>query len=194
MADIHEIEACADNDATAECTSIPVLPIARPFTWYALVFGDSSLNYNKNIYELGTFRTLNEYCQYRNHVPEPHVAFNGHQCLCIAKKYQAYGYCIFEEGVRPEWEDPGNIHGIDLVCKLCCSLEELQTTWDKMVLMLINGRLEEATGLRLLLKKERRGVAYKYEIWCRDKSDASKLIDVLRDNTGLDFFRSERRG
>lgn len=172
------------------------LPLPKAFTWYAMVRGGTATtSFDSSILPLGTFDTFNDFCRYWNHVPKPRDVFDGVHMLRIASKHMAYGYCIFEEGTRPEWEDAGNRGGVDLVCRLAaCAPEVLQTHWDALTLLLLNDALAPATGIRLLQKPDYRrgGVTYKLEVWCA-ATEAARVAETLRCETGgLAFHAVER--
>lgn len=171
----------------------PTYPIARPLTWYALVHPEQA-SYESHLLSLGTCIDLREFCQYLNHVPEPGDVFDGKHAWKIASKHWGYGICVFEEATRPEWEHPNNEGGIDLVCRRSVAPAQLNDAWRSLLLALINGELEEATGVRVVCKYDRRGSPiHKLEVWCRRQQQPAELIDRLRVALCLDFEAVPRR-
>ena len=168
-------------------------PIARPFSWYALVHGDRAESYDSHVLHLGECRNLREFCQYLNHVPSPGDVFDGAHAWRIASKHWGYGICFFETATRPEWEHANNQGGVDLVCRGSFSSTQLTDAWRSLLLMFINGQLEDATGARVAMKRDRRGaVLHKLEVWTR-AAEGGSLIQRLRRELGLDFVCTPRR-
>ena len=90
--------------------------------------------------------------------------------------------------MRPEWEDPANKKGVDLVCRGWFAPPKLTEAWRSLLLMLINGELEDATGVRVTMKADKRGVlVHKLEVWTRTEAVAVGTAAALRGKTGLDF-------
>lgn len=172
-----------------------LLPIARSFSWYALVHPDQA-SYENTIIPLGTCNTLVEFCQFLNHVPMPgRQVFDGRHAWRIASKHWAYGICFFEAAIQPKWEDPGNAAGIDLVCRRSFHGAVLANVWQRLLLLFINGELEEATGARITFKQDRRGaLIHKVEVWSRRVAEAPALVQRLKAKlNGLDFVCMPRR-
>lgn len=168
-------------------------PIARPFSWYALVYPDGSA-YKNHLLPLGTCSDMRGFCQYWNHIPKPGEIFDGLHAWRIATQHFGYGICFFEEETQPEWEHPNNVFGTDLVCRRTFRPSELSDAWQTLLLMMVSGDLECATGIRVVYKKDRRGViTHKLEVWCRTDVDVSELIRRLKENVGFDFIEVPRR-
>ena len=175
------------------------LPLAGgAFTWYALVKKPTTEQkddkYASSLYTLGTFATLQDYCRYRHHVPAPEQVFLGTHALRIAQEYYAYGYCVFRADTRPEWEDPRNADGLDLTYRSnAMEPRAMQAAWEDAVLLLLNGALEGATGLRLVHRVDDRWRnLYKFELWCA-RAHAEAAAEALLGATGLRFLPVERR-
>ena len=166
-------------------------PIARPLSWYALVHGRNA--YGNQLLPLGTVRNFLEFAQYVKHIPSPSEIFDGAHAWRIAHQHWGYGMCVFEEGVRPEWEDPQNQHGVDLVFRAQFHPEALTAAWENLLLMLVNGLVEDVTGVRLLFKQDRRGHTHKLEVWCRSKDCSGKVSDALEDALQIKFEVFPRR-
>ena len=176
------------------------LPIARPFAFYALVrdgvaSGSAAWRgggeYTQHVLPLGTCTSFGEFASYVHHIPDPGAIFTGRHAWRIAKRYWGYGMCFFEEAVRPEWEDPANRDGIDLVCRQALDPATLTRAWHALLLLLVNGEAEDATGVRVSHRRGGRncssGVQHKLEVWTRRAADATRLVLLLRERVGLEF-------
>ena len=169
-------------------------PIARAFSWWALVHSDSG-EYQNNILPLGTCADLKEFCQYLHHVPEPGSIFDGRHAWRIAKKHWGYGICFFEAATKPEWEDRNNAHGVDLVCRHSFSPPQLSDAWRSLLLLFVNGELEGATGTRVSFRATPRRLMYKIEVWTRtsDAAECGAIAALLHARLCLEFAVVPRR-
>lgn len=183
-------------DVLAEPTSLPpadldAFPISRSLTWYALVH-DSRVGYRT--LSLGRCDTLRQFCQYLNHVPMPGVVFDGRHAWKIAGKHWGYGMCVFQTDILPEWEHPGNRDGADLVCRGSFEPAALTEAWRSLLVLLVDGRLEWATGVRTVMKTDRRGnVLHKLEVWTRHSTGCAEAAASLRAELGLEFVAVPRK-
>ena len=170
-------------------------PIARPFSWYALVYDDKGGGaYGGNVLPLGTCTDLQEFCQYLNHVPLPGQVFDGAHAWRFADGQFGYGMCFFDAAVRPEWEDAANASGIDLVHRAAIEPSALTEAWRSVLLLFVNGQLEDATGARCTMKVDRRGQpVHKLEVWTRRAESGEAVAAALRRSVGLEFTCVPRR-
>lgn len=197
MADAADARAegeASGTDAAPTADEVGAWPLARPsFSFYALVH-DGGDRYGSHLLPLGACATVKEFFQYLNHLPAPGQVFDGRHGWKIGGKHWGYGVCFFETPTRPEWEDPSNAHGVDLVCRGAFAPAALSEAWRSLLLLLVNGELEVATGARLACKPDRRGApAHKLEVWCRAAADAPAAAAALRAALGLDFATVPRR-
>lgn len=170
---------------------LDALPIARPLKWYALVH-DSRVGYRT--LPLGRCDNLRQFCQYLNHVPAPGSVFDGRHGWKIGGRHWGYGMCVFQADILPEWEHLGNRNGADLVCRGCFEPAALTEAWRSLLLLLVDGRLEWATGIRLAMKTDRRGsLLHKLEVWTRSTSGCNEAVVVLHAELGLEFVVVPRR-
>ena len=169
------------------------MPTPRPFSWFALVEGSGG-GYENNVLPLGTCDSIQDFFRYFNHVPLPGAVFDGRHVWKIAKTHVGYGICFFETGIHPQWEDPRNKHGVDLVHRASFEASELSEAWTSILFMFITDELPGATGARVAYKTDRRGAPFhKLEVWTRTSNDAAAIIATLREHTGLDFEDIPRR-
>ena len=183
-----------DHSSSASVERASLLPLSRPFTWYALVH-EAGDQYGSRLLPLGDCSTVKEFFQYLHHIPAPGQVFDGRHGWRIGGKHWGYGLCFFESCTRPEWEHPNNARGVDLVCRGCFSPPALSEAWRTLLLMLVSGEMEGATGARLAYKPDRRGSpTHKIEVWCRSPSDAPPAASALRSALGADFATVPRRG
>ena len=170
---------------------IPVelhLPLQEKWTWYAHVDGES--NYSNSIVRLGTFGTLCEYLQYVNHVPAPHIIFDGaHACLITAQdgqKRYVNAYSLFRNSSTPAWEDATNIAGGTLLCRSTMAPEQLQNAWQQLCNWIIQEEIQGANGIRVVQKFDKRsGMFHKIEVWLQD-DDESLVAGVQQKMRDMD--------
>ncbi len=104
-------------------------------------------------------------------------------------------YCIFKDGIVPEWEDPENKKGGEWSIRKELNAEALDECWEKLVLGAIGETVDpgnEITGIRVIHKnkkdKKEPGNNYRFEIWLRsiDRTAADEIrTNVLESmNTG----------
>ena len=141
----------------------------------------NSLNFMDNMQQIGEFDTIFTFWQHWNYYPhaDPSELFENpitRQKIIIDNlnhSIEAIG--IFEENVKPGWEDPANCNGCDLcIRKPKWCFNSLKELWENLVLSVIGENLpycNEITGCRIVDKKE----IYKFELWL--KSDISYSND-----------------
>jgi hypothetical protein len=85
---------------------------------------------------------------------------------------QTEALALFEEGIKPTWEDPLNEKGADFSVKKFFNLDVLGSVWEKLVYALIGEQLRHSksiTGCRIVDKRHQQ---YKVEVWYRFTPDA----------------------
>ena len=162
-------DTTAPLDTAAHAHPTERYEISRALTWYAMAHETRSASkaYGDQLLTLGTAGDFRQFAAYYGHIPKPSQVFDGKHAWKIGDKHVGFGIAVFDATVRPEWEDPGNRKGIDLVVRHAFAPAALDETWVQMLLLLVNGELEEATGVRLVCKHDRRGVMHKLEVWAR---------------------------
>ena len=175
-------------------------PLPEAFTWYALVRRASGEVgeglYADSIVKLGQCENFAQFAALFHHIQKPGQVFDGVHGWLIERIYLGYGMCLFRAAVRPEWEDPQNQHGIDLVHRShSMSPKTLDDVWTQLLLDMINGRLPEATGVRLVHKREHhtRKQTHKIEVWCEKEDQAESVKERLQQSVGVAFAPFRRR-
>jgi hypothetical protein len=90
-------------------------------------------------------------------------------------------FSVFKKGIRPEWEDPKNKYGGELVCRKSFSLDMLDQYWDNLVLALIGEIIDdsdEVCGCRVVDKSNKKAI-YKLELWLKTGGTA-EIADKIR--------------
>lgn len=102
-------------------------------------------------------------------------------------------FSIFKKGIRPEWEDPANRSGSELVCRKTMNLDLVDTYWENLVLAMIGEAMDEDDAIcgGRIVDKSKKGSArtlFKIELWMRTNTQdigdriRTKLLDALTDN------------
>ena len=179
-----------------------LFPLDTPFSWYALTHptegaSSSSASYDDHILRLGACTTVAGFDQMSAWLPDIGTA------LCWPRatwtldggRLCGYGLCFFAGDARPAWEDASNIGGVDLVLRRSSPFPpaQLSAIWRGLQLMMLHGRLPEATGVRVLVRKDaRRAASHKFEVWCRAGADTAAMQQELLSTLGTSFAVSPR--
>ena len=187
------VAGTTDSLDTADSTEPYEIP--RALTWYAMAHETKTAAkaYGDQLLTLGTAGDFRSFAAYYGHIPKPSQVFDGKHAWKSGDKHVGFGIAVFDAAVRPEWEDPSNRKGIDLVVRHAFAPAALDEAWVQLLLLLVNGELEEATGVRLVCKHDRRGVLHKLEVWARTTSDGPVLQKRLNARLGLAFAIVPRR-
>ena len=147
--------------------------------------------------ELCSFRTIEEFWQYFNHLPRPSEVFFDGDCR---KKIGPNGktveeYSIFKKGIEPEWGDPENIKGGEWFCRQYFESDILDLYWQNLVMGIIGETMDSdldptgrcyVNGVRVV-DKGKGYPMFKLELWInsRDADVKSKirqrLVDIITD-------------
>ena len=95
------------------------------------------------------------------------------------KELTMEAFNLFEEGVKPAWEDPVNAEGSDLRATLPAREASIDSAWTNMVLSLIGEIVDtsdEATGARLVARVRGARTMHRVELWCRTAKPSSALV------------------
>jgi hypothetical protein len=100
-------------------------------------------------------------------------------------------FSLFKKGIKPEWEDPANSSGGELVARKTFPPDLLDLYWEHLVLGLIGETMDdgdEICGGRIVDKSKRGGRPIcKLELWLRSSSPEVgdrmrvRLLDCLVD-------------
>jgi Eukaryotic initiation factor 4E len=133
----------------------------------------SSLNFMENMQEIGEFDTIFTFWQHWNYFPHanPEQLFENPDTKLkvivegLNQSIEAIG--IFENNIKPAWEDTVNINGSDIcVRKACTDFKKLKEIWDALVFSVIGESIphsEDIAGCRIVDKKKN----YKFELWLK---------------------------
>ena len=111
-------------------------------------------------------------------------------------------FSVFKKGIRPEWEDPANRSGAELVCRKTMNLEIVDVYWENLVLALIGEVMDDADDIcgGRIVDKSKRGsnrTMVKIELWLRTSNPEIgervrvRLMDALTDN---EFSKAPNKG
>jgi len=88
---------------------------------------------------------------------------------------------MFREGVKPEWEDPINSDGGELLFR-GADLELVNQMWYELVLAMVGEVLEQGeklVGARVLDKSAKGKQEYRIEVWFSNGVDVTRLTPQL---------------
>ena len=103
------------------------------------------------------------------------------------------GMSMFEQNVKPEWEDPVNKNGGQFQINFKSTLAFLQKIWDKLVFSVVTSQFKDAdmiSGIRLLDKSIfNRESMFRIEIWTKFNSDSEQMVNDLRTHLEEEYIR-----
>lgn len=178
------------------CIFSQVLSLAVEWVlWEHKAAGAGNKNPNQwkeNMQALCSFRTVEDFWQYFNHIPKPSQVFFDGECR---KKVGPEGktieeYSLFKEGIEPEWGDPKNVIGGEFFCRAYFEADILDLYWQNLVFALVGETIEDALGGKQdcvngvrVVDKSRGYPMFKLELWVntRDPILKEKMKDLLLD-------------
>ncbi|CAM9286891.1 unnamed protein product, partial [Ectocarpus fasciculatus] len=155
----------------------------------------TNADWNNAMREVCEFGTVEDFWKYFSYVPRPSEIFNdgsnSGKKEVNGKTIEAFS--IFKKGIRPEWEDPVNRTGSELVCRKTMHLDLVDVYWENLVLAMIGEAMDEDDDIcgGRIVDKSKKGSSrtmFKIEIWMRTASAETgerirlKLLDALTDN------------
>lgn len=144
--------------------------------------------------EICEFGTVEDFWKYFSYIPRPSEIFSDGSSSgrkeVNGKTIEAFS--VFKKGIRPEWEDPANRSGSELVCRKTMNLDLVDTYWENLVLAMIGEAMDEdddVCGGRIVDKSKKGSTRtlFKIELWLRTASSEigdrirTKLLDALTD-------------
>jgi len=154
------------------------LSLCSPWTWWE---HEHSGDYNST--QLGSCDNIATFWQYFNNIPEPETFFTskaGKRKLVGRRKVDALS--LFREGVKPEWEDPQNSSGGEVLFR-SDKLELVNSIWYELALAVVGQTIPleegEILGLRVLDKSSKNKIEYRIEVWYSEGVDAVVLKELL---------------
>lgn len=155
------------------------LSLYTPWTWWE---HEHSGDYNSQA--LGTCDNIATFWQYFNNIPQPETFFTskaGKRKLVGRRKVDSLS--LFREGVKPEWEDPRNSSGGEVLFR-SDKLELVNSMWYELVLAVVGQVLPmddgEILGVRVLDKASKSKIEYRIEVWYSEGVDAVILMEQLQ--------------
>lgn len=129
------------------------------------------------------------------------VFYDGHTKKIIEENRTIGGFCLFKKGIKPEWEDPANATGSELVCRTLKSMAVVDIFWENLVLGLIGETIDEGDeicGARIVNKTASPKLSLKLELWLRNRNSEvgnrikERLLDALME--GGEASKAGQRG
>lgn len=137
--------------------------------------------YGNNMHNLGDFNTVEGFWRFYNNIPKPSTVFTTSTETHKFADRVVEGFGLFKTGIRPEWEDKANMHGGEFFCRKHFSPQDLDETYENMVLGLVGESIDpndEITGVRIVDKSKGDRVLYRIELWFR--SQDHDVLNVLK--------------
>ena len=110
----------------------------------------SNSDYGTNMKLLGEFDTVEGFWRFFNNIPAPSKLFSTEESLKSGEVTDIEGISLFKKGIRPEWEDPKNMHGGEWCIRKNGSLDYW---WIDLIMAAVGGNLspgDELTGVRIV--------------------------------------------
>mmetsp|Transcript_11881 Transcript_11881/g.16863 ORF Transcript_11881/g.16863 Transcript_11881/m.16863 type:complete len:207 (+) Transcript_11881:229-849(+) len=137
--------------------------------------------WKENMKELCSFKTVEGFWQYFNHLPRPsEVFFDGESRKKIGPQQKTIEeYSLFQRGIEPEWGDPQNVVGGEWFCRQYLEPQILDLYWHNLVLGVIGGMIEtEAESVHIngarVVDKGRAYPMYRLELWINTRDAGIK--------------------
>mmetsp|Transcript_10054 Transcript_10054/g.17667 ORF Transcript_10054/g.17667 Transcript_10054/m.17667 type:complete len:211 (+) Transcript_10054:62-694(+) len=144
-------------------------------------------DYGSKMHQLGEVETVEEFWRFKNNLPRPSEVFytpnTGSKRL---SDREVEGFSLFKAGVRPEWEDPANMHGGEFFCRQQMLPDILDQTWERLLLGLIGETIDpdnKVCGARIVDKSKGNRATYRLEMWFRTRE--KDVIDVLKSKLAV---------
>ena len=150
------------------------LPLFGEWTWFAHC---SATKYSDTCIELGRFSTVHDFWCHHHHIPKVKQFTTS---LVKCKGNALYGYSVFRDGVKPEWEDPVNAVGGEFVMRVDSSTD-VDSFWKLLLLSCVGGSAP-LVGVRCIAKHP-----MKFEAWYSDAKaeEVKEWIDSAVEGTGV---------
>ena len=153
--------------------------------------------WKENMTPLCSFKSIESFWQYFNHMPRPSEVFFDGDCR---KKVGPKGktveeYSLFKKNIEPEWGDPENSKGGEWFCRQHFDADVLDLYWQNLVMAVVGESMDTdldgsgrsyVNGVRVL-DKSRGYPLYKFELWINSRDPQvkdkirQKLMDLIVD-------------
>ena len=153
-------------------------------------------DYSKLLKEIYTFNDIISFWQFWNKYPgndTKQIFYNGeHVKYFFKEKYRIIAMNVFEQGIKPEWEDKknqkGNVLTLEYVVDtgLDVFLPKVTELWKKLLLYLIGETLpysDNINGIRFRDKTKfgyNKNVIFKFEIWVSSLMKEEELEELKK--------------
>jgi hypothetical protein len=153
-------------------------------------------DYSKLLKEIYTFNDIISFWQFWNKYPgndTKQIFYNGeHVKYFFKEKYRIIAMNVFEQGIKPEWEDKknqkGNVLTLEYVVDtgLDVFLPKVSELWKKLLLYLIGETLpysDNINGIRFCDKTKfgyNKNVIFKFEIWVSSLMKEEELEELKK--------------
>jgi len=150
---------------------------------------ERGLSYEDCKTKLCEIATVEDFWSAFNSLPKPsQIFFDGKMRKRFSDR-AVESFSIFKKNIKPEWEDPMNAKGAELVCRKAFPPQQLDDLWTNLVLGIIGETLDpadEICGVRVVDKSVNSRVQQRFELWYKknDESLAGDLRDRLSSTLG----------
>jgi translation initiation factor 4E len=146
--------------------------------------------WKENMKELCSFKTVEGFWQYFNHLPRPsEVFFDGESRKKIGVEGKTIEeYSLFKKGIEPEWTDPENVKGGEWFCRQFFESDVLDLYWQNLIMGIIGEAIDAGieggndlsyvNGVRIM-DKGKGYQMFKIELWLNTRDPVIK--EALRE-------------
>jgi len=145
-------------------------------------------DYGSNMTKICTFNTIEGFWRFMNFTPCPSDTFTTDGGASKFGSRDVEGISVFKKDIRPEWEDPKNMHGGEFFIRKSMSAAQLDQWWEDLLLGTVGETIDPTdviTGVRIVDKSLKGKLAYRLEVWfeCNNESDPN-LLEAIKENIG----------
>ena len=169
-----------------ETAAAPEHPLQRSWSVWEHRKATAAGDYGSNMTKVCTFNTVEGFWRFMNFTPCPSDIFTTDQGATKYNDREVEGISVFKKEVRPEWEDPRNMHGGEFFIRKTLSVAQLDQWWEDLLLGIIGETVDPTdviTGIRIVDKSTKGKVMYRFEVWfeCNIDNDPS-LVESIKEN------------
>ena len=191
-----------DKITSEKKLDIPLSSVKFPKTWafwesYATKTKTTQLSYNETNKKIFKWSDLITFYQFWNKYPGKdfrNIFFDGNNVkFFFEEKYRINSMNIFQEGIKPMWEDEKNKGGKYFQLDYQVQKDRMEefalpanNNWKKLVLLTMGGTLPYAqyvNGIRFVDKTDfERGkiIMFRIEVWVNKEIEDNKLEDLKK--------------
>jgi hypothetical protein len=173
-------------EAPAAATNAPEHPLQNEWSVWEHRKATAAGDYGSNMTKMCSFNTVEGFWRFLNFTPCPSDMFTTDQGSTKFNDRDVEGISVFKKEVRPEWEDPKNMHGGEFFIRKTLSVAQLDQWWEDLLLGIIGETVdptEVITGVRVVDKSTKGKVLYRLEVWfeCNAENDP-QLVEQIKEN------------